>query len=266
MVLLVVGVTPTTFFFRMPYSESVFLSACIGTLLAIERCKSTFFIALLCGLVTATRPVGIAVLPVFIWYMRQRSANWRSFLAHSLYLAPLASWGLIGYMVYQDQAFGDPLAFAKTQQYWRAQPHATIEEKAWALIVLEPFWNVYSPSSRDWRIHERHDHIVFSLIAANPIYFGITAVLVAIGAFKRWLNCYETLLGFGLLLIPYVTRGYDNSMFSTGRFAAVVFPVYLVMGHIFKRSPSLALPLFVSISSFMLGAYSALFAADYSLF
>jgi hypothetical protein len=266
-VLLAFGILPMTFFFRMAYSESVFLAASIGTLLAIQRRLSVFWVALLSGLVTATRPVGIAFLPVFLWYSWQRSPNWRSFLAYSLYLAPLASWGLLAYMAYQYAAFGDALAFAKTQQYWRSHADAPWAEKAWALLVLEPLWNLFSSSSgRFWRVHEWHGNPIFSLIAVNPIYFALTAFLIVFGALKRWLNSYEILLGIGLLLIPYVTRGYDNSMFSTGRFAAAVLPVYLVLGQLLNRAPAGLTSLFAAIGSFMLGAYSALFAAGYALF
>jgi Gpi18-like mannosyltransferase len=266
-VLLAFGLVPTTFFFRMAYSESVFLAASIGTLLAIQRRLPLLWVALLSGLTTATRPVGIAFLPVFLWHCWQRSANWRNFLAHALYLAPLACWGLLAYMAYQYAAFGDPLAFAKTQQYWKAHASASLEEKAWALLILEPVWNMFLPSSeRYWASGEWHQAPLFSLIAANPIYFVLTALLIGLGAIKRWLNGCEILLGVGLLLIPYLTRGYDNSMLSTGRFAAAVLPAYLVLGQLLTRAPSGVSALFAAISGFMLGAYSALFAAGYAMF
>ncbi len=38
----------------------------------------------------------------------------------------------------------------------------------------------------------------------NPIYFVLTALLIALGSVKRWLNGCEIVLGAGLLLIPYL--------------------------------------------------------------
>jgi hypothetical protein len=61
---------------------------------------------------------------------------------------------------------------------------------------------------------------------------------VLLGWRKRWLNAYEISLSAGLLLIPYVTRGYDFGMCSQGRFAAVCFPMYLVMGRLLAAMPT----------------------------
>ncbi len=55
-------------------------------------------------------------------------------------------------------------------------------------------------------------------------------------------------------------------MLSAGRFAAAVIPAYLVLGQLLNRVPREATALFASIGGFMLGAYSALFAAGYALF
>jgi hypothetical protein len=251
----------------MAYSESVFLAASIATLLAIQNHRSVLCVAVLSGLASATRPVGVAFVPVLFWYWLQRSGNWQGFFVHSLYLAPLACWGLLVYMVFQYEAFGDPLVFAKTQQHWRTHTDAPLNEKAWALLTLEPVWHTFLPSSHGyWRFREWHDNFAFSLIVANPIYFTLTALLIGLGAIKRWLNACEILLGVGLLLIPYITRGYDNSMLSTGRFAAAVLPAYLVLGRLLTRVPAGLSALFAAISGFMLGAYSALFAAGYSLY
>jgi hypothetical protein len=76
----------------------------------------------------------------------------------------------------------------------------------------------------------------------------------------------EILLGLGLLVIPYVTRGYDNSMYSAGRFAIAVVPMYLVLGQLLSRCPAWLTALFAALGGFMLGAYTALFAAGYLVF
>ncbi len=266
-VLLAFGLVPTTFFFRMAYSESIFLFASIWTLLAMESRKSIIWVAILCGLTTATRPVGIAFLPAFLWHWWQRADNRRAFFAHALYLVPLACWGLLAYMTYQYLAFGDPLAFAKVQQHWRSHADAPLDVKAWSLLILEPLWAMFLPSSeRYWSYHERHYAPFFSLVVANPIYFALTASLIVVGAVKRWLNGCEILLATGLIFIPYITRGYDNSMLSTGRFAAAVLPAYFVLGQLLHRAPAGAATVFAAVGGFMLGSYSALFAAGYALF
>jgi hypothetical protein len=266
-VLVALALLPLGFFFRMGYSESLFVCVCVAVLLAMRLGRSTFLVAILCGLATAVRPVGVAVVPAFVLWSWSRSETTRAFFVRSLYLVPLASWGLLAYMAYQYCEFGDALAFAKTQYHWRAHPDAPLWEKARALLMLEPPRGTFSPSSsRYWADNDWHDNPLFSLTAANPIYFGLAAALILLGAVKRWLNGVETLLGFGLLVIPYLTRGYDNSMYSAGRFAIAVVPTYLVLGQLLSRCPAWLTALLAALGGFMLGAYAALFAAGYLVF
>jgi hypothetical protein len=54
-------------------------------------------------------------------------------------------------------------------------------------------------------------------------------------------------------------------MVGQGRYAAVVFPVYIVLGQLMFRLPSVVSRGFYCLSGFMLGAYSLLFAAWYRM-
>ena len=68
-----------------------------------------------------------------------------------------------------------------------------------------------------------------------------------------------------LLLIPYITRSYEMCMLSQGRFMAVVFPIYLVMGHILSRIPGPYAAMVVGLSEFYFAVYTIHFAAGYPL-
>jgi hypothetical protein len=95
----------------------------------------------------------------------------------------------------------------------------------------------------------------------NPIYFVGTAALIGIGAWKRWLTSYEIMVSATLLAIPYLTKAYENAMASQSRFAAVVFPAYIVIGELLVRLPrEIALSL-LCLSAFLMGIYSAEYAA-----
>ena len=114
----------------------------------------------------------------------------------------------------------------------------SIGEKLLALASWEPIWSVYLPGTGGyWRGFGDQSLPIFNLQFMNPIYFVGTAALVGIGAWKRWLTCYEILMSVPLLAIPYVTRAYDNAMLSHARFAAVVFPAYIVAGHLLAKLP-----------------------------
>ncbi len=262
--LLAMGVVPTTFFFRMAYTESMFLCVAIGGMYAISVGWPLPVVALIVGLATAVRPVGVAMILPLGWYVWQTSTSRQTFALRLCYAIPLGCWGLLVYMFYQYYTFGEPLAFAITQDYHRMRPEAAVSDKAFALLAWEPIRDVYDPSSLGyWRNLFDMPSALFSMEFANPIYMLGTAALVVLGAYKRWLTSYEILLAIPLLAIPYITRAYEMRMLSEGRFAAVVFPVYIVLGYLLTRMPMLIAVSLLALSGLMMGIYAALFAAGY---
>ena len=101
---------------------------------------------------------------------------------------------------------------------------------------------------------------------ANPVYFLLFAGLIALGALKGWLNREEILTGAALLLFSYLSKGYSSCMCSQARYAAAVFPAYLVMGKLLERLPIPVLALILGVSGFFLGIYSALFVRWYQVY
>jgi hypothetical protein len=264
--LLALGLFPTSFFFRVPYSESCFLFFAILAMLAMQRGWPLLVVAGVVGLTTAVRPVGIALLPVYWLYVCRGSTNRRTALLKLLLLTPVAAWGLLAYMDFQNVTFGDPLAFARTQEHWSARINTTTSDKALSLMSYEPIWSVYQRGSPAyWRRLEPDVAAPVNLAFANPIYFLLATALVVLGRWKRWLNGAETLLAALLILIPYVTRAYEMCMLSEGRFMAVVFPIYLVLGQILSRIPGPLAALILCFSAFLMAAYAAQFAAGYPL-
>ncbi len=258
------GLFPTTFFLRMTYSESTFLVLALLAFLGMERGWRPIVVAAIVGLATATRPVGVALVPPLWLYVWGRSeARWKA-LGGMAYLTPVALWGLLAYMAFQDAQFGEPLAFAQTQSHWQSRPAVGWGEKALALAAWEPIWSAYIPSSPGYCGRWAAEVPAwFNLQLANPVFFVAAGVLVGLGAAKRWLSAGEILLAAGLLLIPYVTRGFDMCMASQGRFAAVVFPVYLVLGRLLSSAPLVVSAGVLALSAVYLAVYAALFAAGY---
>jgi hypothetical protein len=181
-------------------------------------------------------------------------------------LVPLASWGILAYMAYLHFEFGDLLAFAKTQEYWRIRGKTTVSEKALSLLSWEPLWIVYDDYSPCCWNRFGAPSVVLNMQFANPIYFVAAAVLVAVGAWKRWLTSHEVALSIALLAIPYVTRAYEMCLNSHARFAAVVFPAYIVLGHLLARLPPIVAMSLLALAGAMMGLYTALFAAGYPFF
>jgi hypothetical protein len=264
--LLAMGLLPTTFFFRMAYTESMFLCAANLAMLVIARRWPLPLVAALVGLATATRPVGVALLLPLVWYVWQISATKRQFALRLAYALPLGCWGLIAFMVYQYLKFGEPFAFVLTQKDWHIRSVGTFGDKLISLASWEPIWGAYVPSSPGYfREPEGIACPLFSLQAANPIYLVGSAGLIVAGAWKRWLTTPEVLFSAAAIAIPYLTRGYEMCMASQGRFAAVAFPVYIVLGHLLARLPTVVAGAILAFSAFLMAVYAALFAAGYSL-
>ncbi|MCR4415525.1 MAG: hypothetical protein NUV77_24200 [Thermoguttaceae bacterium] len=265
--LLAFGLWPMGFFFRTAHSESTFLFFAILSLYGIRRNWPRVLVALLAGVTTATRPVGIALCLPFMAWLWQSEKRWCDRLAALAVFGTLACWGLAAYMAFQQIAFGDALAFAKTQTHWTRLPPAFLAQKTLSLLSWEPLWATYDPGNPAfyWKDTEPPWPIL-NCRFLNPVYFGLAIGLVGLGAWRGWLDRYETLLSAGLLIIPYVTKGYDNAMLSHGRFAAVVFPAYLVAGQLLQRLPRALAWTLLGTSGFFLAAYAALFAAGYPFF
>jgi hypothetical protein len=273
-VLFLVALFPTTLFFRAAYSEATFLLLSALFLHGLQRGWPLSPLALVVALATATRPVGIALVPVFglaAWHRLDGRAPKLGIAAHVGVIGALvtvASSGLLAFIVFQWWNLGDPLSFVSGHTSWvfRTETHASITRKLVSVASLEPIWAVYAPWKPEyWRNYEPHGNPLLSLHFANPIYFVGTIALVILGWQKKWLNEYELLLSAGLLAIPYVTKSYDNAMASFGRFSAVVLPAYIVMGHLLHRMGPAWAALVLALMAVMLFIYSAMFAAGYRM-
>jgi hypothetical protein len=266
-VLLSLGLFPTSFFFRMAYSESLFLFASILALYAMERRWPISAIACIVGFAGITRPVGLALLAPLALHLWQRWPWLSQFLPRMLLYGALSCWGLLAYMGYQYAAFDEPCAFAQTQGHWRVRPPASLADKLLSLATFEPIWSVVDPASPCcWERYEPRMSPLFALSLANPIFFLIGWVLIVVGQGKQWISGYEFSFSIFVLLIPYLTRSYENCMLSMGRFTAVAFPIYLVLGHLLCRLPPGMAAALLVISGALLAIYAALFASGYPLF
>lgn len=255
---------PTTFFLRMAYSESLFVFWQLLFLFGLERRWPVALVALISGVATSTRAVGIACLLPLCVYAWQRFAGRRCRVPAVAASLVVGCWGIGAFMFYQWRHWGDPLLFAKSQVHWSMRPVGSFSEKINALITLEPLWSTYLPQSEGyWRQATQDIDPIVSLQFANPVYFIAFVVMIGVGWRRKLITHYEGLLSIGLLVIPYVTRGYEMSMASQGRFASVVIPAYFVMARGMSLLPAAWwLPLAAPFI-FLLIAYSALFAAGY---
>jgi hypothetical protein len=107
---------PTSYFFSLPVTESLFLLLTVGCFLAARR-RLWWLTGILGALATATRPTGILIFPALMvqyWQAYRSEKLWRRELL-ALLLVPL---GLLAFMFYLRETTGDALAFLKVQAAW----------------------------------------------------------------------------------------------------------------------------------------------------
>lgn len=218
---------PGGLFLGIAYSENVFMLLTALLLLGMRRNWPLLVLVLLCGVATGTRPVGVALVPALVLHVWNRRESVVGCLVDLLWVLPWSMAGLLAYMAFQAGAFDDPLAFAKVQQHWRLIP-MEYEYSHWqSLLLAEPIWNVYVPgSARWWAGQEGRWWQCWALM--NPPLWLAALVAVAWGWRRGWLSWPEAVAGLGLLAIPYLTRAYEMSFASFGRFSSVVLPMYAV--------------------------------------
>lgn len=256
------AIFPTTFFFRMGYSESCFVFVLLIYMILLHRGRHPVLLALTAGLLTAIRSPGIAAIPTTLLSLRRREPRWGGFAWKSMVIIPLSCWGILIFMAYQYVKFDDPFAFARSQEFFKGRPTPPPLEKALALISFEPIRALLMPTSplaRDTR------GPLFNLGAADALIFVLAAGLVAYGFWRRVLNRDEFLLSASLLATTYVAIGYESFMRSQGRYASAVIPMYMVIGHLLTRDRGAwSVPL-LSLSTVFFFAYACLFLSGYFL-
>jgi hypothetical protein len=264
-VLVALGVFPTSYFFRMTYSESAFLLITLLAFLGMEARWPLLSIAMLIGLATAIRTVGLGLLPSFFLYLRSGSPTTARFLGNCACYLPLSCWGIAAYILFQLLAFQEPLAFYKSHRNWIGAYPAQPEDKLMALLALEPLFTVYDPSSPFyWLRHPDCGVGLLNIRFANPIFFVLAVLLGTVGHCKKWLTSRETALLACLLLIPYITTGYELHLAGMGRFVGVAFPIYLVLGNILARIPGPYAACALAASAVLLALYAGMFASWYT--
>lgn len=262
---LALGLLPITFWMRMSYTESCFLATALLAMIAMQRQWNLLVIALICGLCTAGRPVGVALTLPFIAHLWTHRMSNVQFLWNSCLLLPICGWGLAAYAIFQGWQFGDPIAFMRTQVHWHERPPLT---GWWSQIVqhvtLEPVWNVYDPSSPGyWNNDAPHDIPLFSMQFLNPIVMLVAWGLVAWGTWRKHLTITESLLSLGMFSITYLTHAAKYCMVSEARYTSAVFPIYILCGVLMSRLPSGVVNVMAAISAVFLAMFAALFTRWY---
>lgn len=265
--LLCFGLIPSTFYWRMCYSESAFLFVSILAMYGMQKQWRSVLIAGIIGLATSCRVVGISLLVPFAWHLWKIDRSTFRFIIRGLGAVPLCCWGLVSYMAFQWIEFGTPLAFQQTQQSWLELTNPIpFSQQVLDYLTLRPLWQVYDPSCRCYWAYDPPSIWWQSMQFFNPLMVIMTWVTVGWGACRKTITAREILLCLGLLAIPYFTHTYRCCAASESRYMSVVFPIYLVLGQWMSHLPVLLRWIVYVCFAGILGACATMFVQWYWFF
>jgi Gpi18-like mannosyltransferase len=230
------AVFPTSYFFSLPLTESLFLCLTVGSFYAAKR-DAWWMAGLLGALASATRVNGVLLLPVLalLYLERYRRAG----LSRNVLGLLLIPAGLLAYMLYLYRLTGNALAFKDAQVRW---------DRGTGM-----FWRPLV----DYVKHFREIGIPWNFkllnFAAAMLAFGCALVLIKR---REWALALFTLLAVIMPLSSLSLQGLD-------RYVMVVFPIFLVLA-LAGRRPLLDQTIrtvFIALMALM----AALFAARFSL-
>lgn len=224
---------PTSFYFGSLYTESLFFLLIISSFYAARR-KLWWLAGILGGFASATRFVGIFLLPALIWEWYQCKINPSTdgqkslsrrqagkiknifCILHSpiLYLVPL---GLLSYMLYLQLKFGDYLYF------WHAQP-VFGAERSGSLIVF-PFQVV-------WRYFKIFISLPLSEYKLWVAMFEFASFLIALTglvlAHRQKIRPSYLIFSWLAFITPILT----GTLSSMPRYILIIFPMYVAFANI----------------------------------
>lgn len=201
-------VFPTSFFFASIYSESLFL---LLTMLSFyfARKKKWLLASIFGVLLTATRVVGIAIIPALFYEFIKEEKSFFKIKVLPLLLSPL---GLLGYMYFNYLKWGNALYFIQAQG--NLQNNRTVNS-----IVLFPqtmyryakILTSVSASQYEW------------WIALLEIFVFIFAAILLFLAWKKKVRFSYILFSVIALLIPASTGTFS----ALPRYVLILFPIFI---------------------------------------
>lgn len=231
---------PTSFFLATIYSETLFFLLLMLSFY-FARKKNWFLASVFAMLLTATRLVGIAIIPALIFEFFVQNKTLVNKKIISLLLSPL---GILYYAWFNFDKFGNPLQFIEAQgklfnsravdhivlfpqtifRYFKILTSVSISYEWWiALLELLTFTFVSGMLYIAWKKKVRTSYLIFAVLAfLIPISSGtfsglpryvliLFPIFIALALIKnKWIKIVYSVVGVFLLFILFVlfSKGY----------------------------------------------------------
>jgi hypothetical protein len=218
---------PTSFFFGIPYSESLFLLLAVAAFLAARTGRWAIAGAVL-ALASATRAPGLLlIVPVALLYLYGPRADREPATAggllprypirRNLAWLSLAPLGFLAYCVYLHYAVGDALAWSHAQSLFGRH---TVDP-------LTGMWaGVREAGKAIWHVGHGTYRGTYDYLNIGQLAFVAFAVVGGIGALRVLPPAYGVWVLVSLVPI-FMAEHPSFPYYSSMRFVAVLFPLFL---------------------------------------
>ena len=211
--MLYIAIFPTAFYFFAPYSESLFLMLTVCSFAAL-RSRHWLLAGALGCLATLTRSAGVLLLAPFaiefLLALRARKAQW--FQGFSALLIPL---GVGIYSLYLQLAYGQPLAFEASEQWWSRG--------------LQPPWAIFIYAVRGVTTSHSANRITWLHTLLNLLVLVVFAVLAVLSArtLPPSFAAYALALALYFMLFPVTDPAVATQ--SDARYVLMMFPAFMTV-------------------------------------
>jgi hypothetical protein len=238
---LYLAVFPFSLFFTRVYAESIFL---LTTVLAVSRAHDgRWWRAGLWGaLATVARPNGIVIgVPLACIALAGRPAV-RELARRFAALLPIPL-ALAGYCAYVYTLSGDPLAWLSAQAHW-------------GYSLGHPPWEQLLKMIGRLTKHGLYDYFFLSAMTPYRLFHGVVA-LIFLGLTPAIFKRLGVAMG-SYVLVSLIVPLSGSALEGVGRYSAVLFPAFMLMGTVKSRRSHEAI---LIVSALFLALFVCLFVA-----
>ena len=234
-------VFPTSYFLHIPYTESLFLTFCFGSLLS-ARARRWALAGLLGACAALTRINGLALSAALLLEVALAWREEKRFRPQWL-LVLMAPVGAIGFLVVNLLVAGDPFAFVRHQH---DHFHRTLD---WPWTGYVEIWKAFLRRASSEAFVMRSQELLFATLMVAG---SIVSVLRLRASYAAYMIVNTALiLGF-------------THPWAVPRYALILFPLYLMFARIGRRP--LVFALLTAWSLLFLAFFSSLFVRGFWAF
>ena len=208
-------VFPTSYFFHIGYSESLFLALALSSFLAAR--KHEWWLAGVTGaLASLTRINGLLLMPALACeaWIQYRIEGRRRLRAEWLWIALIAV-GFALYLLINYNVYGNPLAFLQFQR------ERFFKVPAWPWVGIIKVWTWKWPDSRSSHIN-----------GTQEFFFIVLGLLCTIWCWRVLRVTYTVWMALNWLLFTST-----SFVHSVPRYMLAMFPIFILFARFTRRRP-----------------------------